>query len=536
MSSNTPLDQRAPARARHPFMRFVCATCLVSLGAVLSAFGQLNNAHEATPISAAAQVTQYRQTHEHQIVQELTSLLAIPNTAIDQTNMQQNAAKLVQMLERRGFDTQLWPVEGRGPVVFGRLDTPGAARTVIFYCHYDGQPVEPTGWAGTKPFEPALRTSSIEAGGKIISFPDALTPYQDEWRIYARSAADDKSPIVAILTSLDALRDHGIALAVNVKLVLDGEEEAGSPHLEETLMKHRGFLAGGLVICADGPVHQSGRQQINFGNRGIVTVKITVYGPLRPLHSGHYGNWVPNPAMRLAQLLASMKDTSGRVLIRGFYDDVAALGAPEKRALEEAPAYDEELQREFAIDQPDGNGKSLLQLLAEPSLNVDGIQSGWTGEQSKTIIPDLAFASLDMRLVKNIQPDRQVERLVEHIKQQGFTVFDREPTAQERLLYPRIARVEHEPGYPAVGTSMSLPVSRALIHVVDEAAGESSIKLPPMGGSVPLYIFENLGLPVIAVPMVNFDDNQHGPNENLRIGNLWRGMRIYGAILADLRW
>lgn len=488
------------------------------------------------PAQVAADIREYRRAHEHQIISELTELISIPNTAIDEPNIQRNASKLVAMLERRGFQTQLLPIAGRGPVVFGSLVAPRAKRTVIFYCHYDGQPAEASGWKDTKPFEAALRTASIEAGGELIPFPDASTAYQDDWRIYARSAADDKSPIVAILAALDALRARNIPLGANLKLVLEGEEEVGSPHLEETLMAHRDLLGGDLVISADGPAHQSGRPLVDFGNRGVVSVKVTLYGPLRPLHSGHYGNWAPNPAMRLAQLLATMKDGNGHVLIDGFYDDVAALGADERQALRDAPAYDAQLLKEFGLAQPDGGGRSLVELIAEPSLNIDGITSGWSGEQAKTIIPDQAVASLDMRLVKNIQPEKQVERLIAHVRKQGYTVFDREPTLDERLRFPRIARVDHDRGYPAAGAAMNLPVSRALVQVVDAAAGEAAVRMPPMGGSVPMYLFEDLHLPVIGVPIVNFDDNQHSPNENLRLGHFWRGMEIYGAILADLRW
>lgn len=512
------------------------AALVLTLLACLPHLAGAQATNSLTAAQTAAQIRTYRLSNEHAIVDELNELLVIPNTANDAANIQRNATKLVDKLGRRGFQTQLWPIAGRGPVVFGQLDTPGAAHTVIFYCHYDGQPVELSGWTDTKPFEPALRTASIEAGGKLIPFPNASTPYQDEWRIYARSAGDDKSPIVAILAAIDALRAKGIPPAVNVKLVLDGEEEDGSPHLEETLMAHREFLQADLVISGDGPIHQSGRPLIDFGDRGIVTVKITVFGPLRPLHSGHYGNWAPNPAMRLAQLLASMEDADGRVLVDGFYDDVAPLGEAERQALREAPAYDAELLKEFGLAQPDGSGKSLLELITQPSLNIDGFASGWTGAQSKTIIPDQATAWLDLRLVKNVQPDRQVERVIAHMRKQGYEVFDRDPTMEERLKFPRIARVDHSKGYPAAGTAMDLPVSRALIEVVDAAANEPAVKLPPLGGSLPMYIFENLKLPVIGVPMANFDDNQHAPNENLRIGNLWRGMEIYGAIVSTLRW
>ena len=493
-----------------------------------------------TNLPAAAHVASsaraYRQANEHAIIDEFVSLLSIPNTASDAANIQRNAAKLVAMLEQRGIRAQLLPISGRGPVVFGELTTPGAKHTLIFYAHYDGQPIEPGKWTGTDPFVPALRTDSINAGGKLIAFPPAGTPYEDNWRIYARSAGDDKAPIVAVLAAIDALRANKIPLAVNLKLILEGEEEAGSTHLESTLLAHRDLLAGDLLIAADGPVHQSGRPLVCFANRGSVPVAITVYGPLHSLHSGHYGNWVPNPAMRLAQLLAGMKDADGHVLVEGFYDGVVPPGATERRAMEQAPAYDEELLRDFEIAAPDGGGKKLLEMIMQPSLNIDGLESGWTGTQAKTIIPDRAVASLDLRLVKNIQPQQQFDRLVAHIRKQGYFVIDREPTREERLKYPRIATVTREGGYPAWGTSMDLPVSHALVHVASEATGGSLVVLPLMGGSTPMYIFENLGLPVISVPIANYDDNQHSPNENLRLGQFWRGIELFAALLADLNW
>jgi acetylornithine deacetylase/succinyl-diaminopimelate desuccinylase-like protein len=483
------------------------------------------------------QVRAYRQANQHHIVRELTELLSIPNVASDTPNIQRNATKLVEMLERRGIQTQLLPIPGRGPVVFGRLDTPSATRTVIFYAHYDGQPVNASEWTDTKPFEPALRTATIEAGGKLIPFPAPPVPYQDDWRLYARSASDDKAPIIALLATLDALRAQKVPLAVNLKLVLDGEEENGSPHLERTLLAHRELLSGDALIAADGPVHQSGRPLIYFGNRGILGVEITVYGPARPLHSGHYGNWAPNPAMRLAQLLATMKGSSGRVLIEGFYDDMAPLGEAERRGVAAMPENDAELARKLGFAGPEGGGKRLAELINLPSLNVRGLRSADVGKDARTIIPDRAIASLDLRLVKNVQPERQFERLVEHIHKQGYYVTPNEPTAEERAKYARIARVAKDVwNYPAARTPMDLPVSRAVVDTVEAATGGDVVLMPSLGGSVPMYIFENLRLPVIGVPIVNYDNNQHAANENLRIGNLWRGMEIFAALLADLRW
>ena len=511
---------------------FACST-VVCGGVVLVAAARTQESADAQRVVAAVQA--YRRAHEVEIMHGFVKLLSIPDVASDAVNIQKNAELVERMLEARGFRVQMLPTaQGRGPVIFGELDAPGAKHTIIFYSHYDGQPVNPANWTGTKPFVPALRTDSIDAGGKLIPFPEQEGSYKDDWRIYARASGDDKAPIIALLTAVDALRAKKIPMTVNLKVVYEGEEEDSSPHLEQTIDAHKNLFGGDVIITADGPVDQSGRPLIFFGNRGVISVRLEVFGPLHPLHSGHYGNWAPNPAMRLAQLLASMKDAEGRVTIANFYDGIAAFGPVEQKAIAEAPDNDARLLRTFGLAQADGGGKKLLELLNEPSLNIDGLESGWTGAQAKTIIPDEATASLDMRLVKNVSPEEAFNRLVAHIRREGYYVMDRTPTMSERLNYSRIAEVTHDHGYPAVQTRMDLPIAAALERAVDEGAGEPAVKIPMLGGSTPMYIFADLGLPVVGVPIANFDDNQHSANENLRIGNLWRGMEIFASILANL--
>lgn len=498
---------------------------------------------QATAVPPADQVAQevraYRMDNEKRIMRELREFLAIPNVASDTENIQKNAAHLVEMLEARGIETHLLPITGRGPVVFGKLTSPTAKRTVIFYAHYDGQPVDPAAWTDGKPFEPALRTAAIEAGGKRIPFPEngkEDQPYRDDWRIYARSASDDKSPIVAMLAAIDALRARRIPIGVNLKFILDGEEEAGSEHLQQTLELHRNLLDADLLITGDGPVHPSGRSLVFFGNRGVIGLDITVYGPARALHSGHYGNWAPNPALELSRLLASMKDANGRVLIDGYYDDVVPMGEAEKKALAEMPHVDADLQRELGIAKPDGNGKSLAELVTEPSLNIRGLRSAYVGSHAQNVVPDTAEASLDARLVKGEDPQKKLEQIVGFIRKQGYYVVDREPTMDERRAHALVAKITSEGGYRASSTSMELPVSKALIAVMRKAMGDDTVVEPPLGGSVPMYIFEDLGLPWIGVPIVNYDNHQHSSDENLRLGHFWRGIEIYGALLADLNW
>src|ERR671922_47026 len=385
-----------------------------------------------SPAQVVQAVREYRIENEDRIVRELTEFLTIPNIASDTPNIQKNAAHLVEMLEARGIETHLLPITGRGPVLFGKLISPEAKRTVIFYAHYDGQPVDPAAWTDGAPFEPALRSAAIEAGGKRIPFPEngaaKRGAYNDDWRIYARSASDDKAPIVALLAALDALQSKKIPLSVNLKVILEGEEEAGSPNLQKTLELHKNLLGADLLITADGPVHQSGRPLVFFGNRGDIGIDLTVYGPVRALHSGHYGNWAPNPAMELSRLLASMKDEDGRVLIDGYYNDVTPLGEEEKKALAEMPVNDADLEHELGIAKPEGSGKKLVELIMEPSLNVRGLRSAYIGAQAQNVVPDKAEASLEARLVKGEEPRKKYEQISAFIARQGFYVIDHEPT------------------------------------------------------------------------------------------------------------
>jgi acetylornithine deacetylase/succinyl-diaminopimelate desuccinylase-like protein len=517
-------------------LRNIVAILLIVLFSY-AAFAQ--KATPPSPAQVAQEVRDYRMDNEDRIIRELTEFLAIPNVASDTPNIQKNAARLVEMLEARGIETHLLPISGRGPVVFGKLISAEAKRTVIFYAHYDGQPVDPAAWTDGKPFEPVLRDAAIEEGGKRIPFPENgghhRAIYDDNWRIYARSSSDDKSPIVALLAAIDALRAKKIPLGVNLKVIFEGEEEAGSTNLQRTLELHKNLLGADLLITADGPVHQSGRPLVFFGNRGDIGMDITVYGPVRALHSGHYGNWAPNPAMELSRLLASMKDADGRVLIDGYYDDVMPLGDAEKKALAELPYNDADLQRELGIAKPEGGGKKLVELIMQPSLNIRGLRSAYVGEQAQNVVPDRAEASLDARLVRGEDPQKKFDQIVAFVRKQGYYVIDREPTIEERRTHALIAKIANEGGYRASRTPMDLPVSKKVVEVVEGAAGPAVI-MPTLGGTAPMYIFEDLALPVIGVPIVNADNHQHSSDENLRLGHFWRGMEIYGAILADLNW
>ncbi len=497
------------------------------------------------PMAAMAQVAtskirEYRRANEVRILTEFTNLLALPNPAYDSIAIRANAALIMAMMKQRGIaNVQL--LEGIKPLappsVYGEIKVPGATRTVVFYAHYDGQPVNPSDWtAGSKPFEPILRTGRLDAKTEVVPFPPqtAQIAINPEWRIYARSASDDKGGVMAILTGYEALKASGIKPTSNIKFFFEGEEEAGSGNLGDILEKHKTLLASDLWLICDGPVHQSGRKKVDFGVRGDVNMDITVYGPKRPLHSGHYGNWAPNPAMTLVQLLASMKDTTGRVTIEGFYDDVAQMTELERKALAAIPSQDEALKRDLGIAKPDGAGKLLVELISQPSLNINGIRSANVGVMASNVIPTTAQAVLDLRLAPGNDNIRQVQKVIKHVRRQGFYVVDREPTDEERLLYPRIAKVTtRDNGYNAQRTTMDVPIARSVVDAVQSTTDKPVVLTPPMGGSLPLYLFEkHLNALTITVPIANHDNNQHAENENIRLQNLWDGIETMAALMT----
>jgi len=503
-------------------MRRYLVVLLASLVAAVSA---------AQPNVASQAARTWRQQHERAIVDEFVALLSIPNIASDRENIQRNAMAIQAMMEKRRIAARLVSVPGGNPVVFGEIRTPGATRTIGFYAHYDGQPLDPKEWA-SPPFEPTLRDKRVDDGGRVIALPAAGKRFDPEWRLYARGAADDKAPIVALMAAIDGIRAAGIAFKANIKFAFEGAEEAGSPYLEETLAANKSLFAADLWLMCDGPLYQTRQQSVVFGVRDVTRVDITVYGPRVELHSGHYGNWATNPAMSLARLLTSMKDDKGRVLIDHFYDDVEPLGPIEKQALADAPAIDALLMDQLWLGSTDGMPKTLNELITMPSLNVRGMGSSRIGAQASNVIPASAEATIDIRMVKGMDPRKTGQQVVEHIRRQGYFVVDREPTAEERRSHGKVAKVVVGPLGVGSRTPMDLPISKEVVRVVESARGQV-VKLPTMGGGLPLDKIERpLGTRTIIIPIGNHDNNQHSYNENLRIQNLWDGIELMAALLT----
>ncbi|HEV3460114.1 MAG TPA: M20/M25/M40 family metallo-hydrolase [Thermoanaerobaculia bacterium] len=525
-------------KIRQPYRSLALAGALsASLAAAGAAAGAAAVSAGAGAGGAAAplreQVRAYRLHHEKEIVQELAAFSSLRNVASNRADIVANADALAAMLKRRGLSARRLEAAGSPPAVYAELPASGARRTVVFYAHYDGQPAGAADWHGD-PWKPVLRTGPLPAG-KEVDLATAPSPLPGDWRLFARAASDDKGPIVGMLTALDALRAAGIAPSVNLKFFFEGEEEAGSPHLHAILEQNRELLAADAWVLCDGPVHQSRKFQVVFGARGITGLEMTVYGPSRPLHSGHYGNWAPNPAALLAQVLAGMRGPDGEILIEGFAQDVRPLSESEHRAAAALPPVEDDLRRELGLGWAEGKGERLQELVMRPALNVIGLRSAQVGPQARNAVPTEATAALDFRLVPDQTPERVHAEVEEHLRRRGFWIVHGEPDAATRLAHGKVVRLDWAGGYPGARTAMDLPASRAVVAAVEEGVGGPVFKVPMLGGSIPIYLFGDiLKVPVIAVPIVNHDNSQHAPDENLRLQNLWDGIEVFAALFARL--
>lgn len=478
----------------------------------------------------ASRVHEWRAARQPEIVRELAELLALRNVATDSADIERNAQHLVAMLGRRGITGRVLRHPNSMPAVYGELRVPGATRTVMLYAHFDGQPVTAADWK-YPPFEPMMLTGTIDAGG----VPGTVRANADvgEYRLYGRSASDDKSPIVAMLSALDALRALGERPSVNLKFFFEGGEEAGSSGLGELMSAHADLLRADLWLLCDGPVHASRRPQIVFGVRGVMGMRLTTFGPSRALHSGHYGNWAPNPAAELAELLAGMRDSEGRIRIQGFYDDVRPLSAAERAAVAALPPTDSALRQAFELGRTEGGG-AIGERIMLPAMNIRALSSGSIANAANAV-PVSASASIDLRLVPDQEPARVRERIERHLRGLGYHVVHRTPTREERLAHARLIQLDwSENGYAAYRVDAGAPFSRAITKLTRDALGEP-VLVPMLGGSLPVSIMvDAVRTPMVTLPIVNHDNNQHAANENLRLQNLWDGIALLATVMAGL--
>ena len=490
----------------------------------------------APPVSANSPhqvVRAWRQAHEKAILADFTTFLSLPNVATKVADVEKNAAYIEAELQKRGFATRtLSAGPGTPQSVFAEYDTPGAKRTVLFYAHYDGQPISQKGWI-IDPFAPSVRTALPEA--KPVEWKAG--PLDPNWRIFARGSGDDKASIQALISAFDALKANGIKPSVNIKLLYEGEEEQGSPHFGKIVELNRDLLKADALIMGDGPMHQSGLQMVGFGNRGIVGFTMTVYGPLNPLHDGHYGSFAPSPSVMLARLIASFRDDDGNILIPGIYNDVVPPTAADEAAIAAMPPIEAQLKRSLGLARNVGPAR-LADGYFKPTLNVRSIHVGDEGPDAANAIATEGFASFDIRLAQGETPAR-VRQLVEaYLNSLGWTIVRSAPDVETRLAHPKIVKVVWDPGESiAVRTPLDLPAAKAIVASIHRTVGYDPIELPTSGASSGIAeAVDQLHTPMIGVSIANFDDNQHAQNENLRLGNLWDGIEVYAGLLADLDW
>ena len=509
----------------------VVAVCGALFLAILSSPAFAQRLQGPDPAEVVAAINEYRATREKQILTDFAELLSMPNVAIDLDDMHRNAEHITGMLEARGFATRTLTA-GNAPYIYAELEQPGATETLLIYAHFDGQPVQEENWA-YPPFEATLLDGTLQAGAQPVAIDEVQGQFNPEWRLYGRSAGDDKMPIVAMVHVIDALRANDIPLSVNLKLLLDGEEERGSPTVGRIIDENRELFDADLFLFCDGPMHQSRRTQLVFGVRGSRTLDITTYGANRPLHSGHYGNWAPNPVMQMTYLLTSMRDESGRILIDGYYDNVATLTESERAAIAAMPDITESLKNELAVHTPEGDGTRIEELVMQPALNVRGLVAGGVGNKGRNVVLATATASLNLRMVPNQNPARLRELIEAHMVGQGWHIVEEEPTNETLRAHPRVAKLDWRgSGSPGLRTSLDDPMSVRLIDLMRRIAPDL-IVTPTMGGTLPLGAFdEKLDAPIIILPLANHDNNQHAENENIRLQNIWDAMAIYGALLA----
>jgi len=422
---------------------------------------------------------------DEEIIAALERLIAIPSVSAASLELQAAAEAVADLAGRAGFETEIWPTAG-APVVFAQMPAPPGAPTVLFYGHYDVQPPEPLEAWISPPFEPTRRDGAI----------------------YGRGAGDNKGQFIAHIMATRALRET-CGVPIGIKLLIEGEEEIGSPNLASTVVERAKQLQADVAITADGPYHGDGHPLVIFGVRGIVYLEVTATGAARDLHSGSHGGPAPAPARALVRSLAGLWDERGEVAVPGFYDDVRAPTAEEQACAALLSSKDSG----FASEHVDGPWETIM---FRPNLNISGIVSGYGGAGMKTIVPHRATAKIDARLVADQDPNHVYGLLARH-----FAAAD--------LEVRKLAAV------PPSSTPLDNPYAAAVARAVESGWGEAPWVQPRLGGTTPDFVFsELLGLPSMLVPYGPPDMHHHAPNERMELAALRRGVRCSAAICLEL--
>jgi acetylornithine deacetylase/succinyl-diaminopimelate desuccinylase-like protein len=433
---------------------------------------------------------------------ELKAFLAIPSiSALPQHagDVRRCADWCADEMRRIGLqNVRLIDTPGN-PVVYGDwLGAPGAP-TILFYGHYDVQPVDPLELWESPPFEATIRDGEI----------------------YARGSADDKGQVFMHFKAIEAHMKQNGALPVNMKIILEGEEEVGSVNLDNFIHAHKSELTADVVVISDSPMFARGVPSMCYGLRGLVYFQIDLRGSSTDLHSGSFGGAVANPAFVLSQMIAQMKDRGGRIKIPGFYDDVVPLQDEERKAWASLPFNEKKFKKDFGIPKVTGETgyTTLERTWARPTFEVNGLLSGFTGEGAKTVLPAVAMAKVSMRLVPNQHPDKIAQLFEDYVK-------DIAPGTVEL----KITRMHG--GKPWM-TSYDNPFVQAAGRAIEKGFGRKPV-FTREGGSIPVVstFQEELGLPSVLFGVGLPDENAHAPNEKLDVGNFHGGI-ISSAILYE---
>lgn len=456
--------------------------------------------------------------------------LSIPNNGSIPSDIQANMAWCRKALESRGFKTQELKSH-TVPHLFAEGKMDPKKKTILVYMQIDGQPVDSSSWDQESPYIPALRMKEGDSW-KEINWNFLEDPIDPEWKIFARSASDSKGPTMTFLTALDILKRTGNTPAVNLKFILDFQEELSSPELADVVSQNKQLFKADGILIMDGTRHISNLPNLTFGARGIATATIKIFGAKNDLHSGQYGNFAPNPVFSLSRLLAAMKDEQGKVLIPGFYDGIELTEA-EIQAMKEVPENLDTIKNELGFAESEKVGNTLQEALQYPSLNVRGLQAAWVGEEVRTLIPSEAIAEIDMRLVKETPAEKQIALLKKFIVVQGYHLVDKEPTATERQKFSKLASFDYRIGSAPFRSEIDSPFGDWLKEGMNYIFDENFINTRTTGGSQPMAPFINiLGVPAVSVRIPNPDNSIHAPNENIRIGNYLEGIQTCLALMS----
>lgn len=460
------------------------------------------------------------------ILDELAAWLRVPNDVEDSAAIRANADHLREMLARRGIRSELWPTASGRPYVYGELCRPGVSETLLIYSHYDGVPAG-EGWH-SPPYEPRLRTGGADSG--FVHWPASAAAIDPNWRLYARSAADSKNAIVAVLSALDVLRAAGMAPAMNLKFLFDGEEERESPGLAGIIDQYGARLDADLVVSASGELHQSGLPTVAFGVRGIVQARLTLHAAAHDAHSGHFGGFAPNAAVQLAHLIGTLVDSDGRVRLPGYGKDAAPLDAASLAAIAAVPPIEHEVAQRLGMRELPRD--SLQMLINQPTFNLRGLAAGGVGTGARNVVPGSAVAEFDLRLVEGMAPDAVFAQLRDAVAALGYAMVTAAPTAAMLRQCGPVVQLDCLAGFPATRTPLDHPAGRRIVARLRTLLGQELVLEPSEGGSLAFHHFARAGLSVITMPISNDDCNQHSHDENLLLSTLYRGVDQWLAILA----